>query len=136
MRKLLYIIATFSACYIFGLGDIWLGFTSVLLLMSLFKFRDSFLWEIPLAVLSCSVLTLAFADDIKLVVQILILISTVVISYTSPRRLAPFFLISAIALFFENSYSVAFIWATLWYGVSSAFGHFITKRAYLQEYKS
>ncbi len=133
MRKLIYLIVTFFVCRIFGVGNLWLGFTSVFLLMSLFRFHDSFLWEIPLAVLSCSVITIAFADDMKIATQILILISTVVISYASPKKLAPFFLISAIALFYENAYSIAFVWATLWYGVRSAFGYFITKKPSLQE---
>lgn len=133
MRKLLYFTATFSVCYIFGLEYLWLGFTSVLLLMSLFKFHDSFLWEIPLAVLSCSVLTVAFTDDIKIATQILILISAVPIAFVMPKRLLIFFPISALALFVENDYSIAIVWATLWYGVRSVFDYFITKKASLQE---
>ncbi len=133
MRKLVCFLITFAVCRIFGFGDIWLGFTPVLLLLSFFKFNDSFLWEIPLAVFSCSVLLLAFPEDIKAVLQIIILTSTALIAYTSPRRLAPFFLISAIALFFENTYSVAFVFATLWFGLRNVFTYFITKNAPLQE---
>ena len=133
MRKLIYFSITFAVCRIFGFGDIWLGFTPILLLLSLFKFHDSFLWEIPLAVFSCSVLLLAFPDDIKTVLQILILLSTAIIAYTAPRRLAPFFLISAIALFFENTYSVAFVFASLWFGLRNVFTYFITKNTPLQE---
>ena len=135
MRKLTYIAITFSACHIFGLGEIWLGFTSVLLLMNGLKFHNSFLWEIPLAVLLVSVFQIAFADDVKIIIQILIPITTAIISYVSPRRIVPFFLICIAALFYENVYSVAFIMATLWYSVRTAFAYFITKKPSLQEYK-
>lgn len=135
MRKLMCLAITFFICRAFGLGNIWLGFTSVLLLMSAFRFRASFLWEIPLAVLSCSVLQLAFADDIKIVVQILIIVTTIVTSYAAPKRLVSLFLIGAIALFYENTYSIAIVWAVLWYSVRCAFGYFITKKPSLQEYK-
>ena len=135
MRKLIYFVAAFAVCYIFGLGNIWLGFTSVFLLMSLLKFHDSYLWEIPLAVLSCSVLTVAFSDDIKIAAQILIIASAVPIAFVIPKRLLIFFPVSALALFLENDYSIAFLWATLWYGVRSTFSHFIIKTESLQEYK-
>ena len=135
MRKLIYFAATFALCSLFGLGRIWLAFTAVLLFMSLLRFEDSFLWEIPLAVLSCSVLEIAFHDDIKIVLQILILFSTFFISLVSPKRLPIFFLTAIFAMFFENTYSIAAVWATLWYGVRSAFGNFITKKTALQEYK-
>ena len=135
MRKLIYFAATFALCSLFGLGRIWLGFTAVLLSMSLLRFEDSFLWEIPLAVLSCSVLEIAFQDDIKIVLQILVLFSTFFISLVSPKRLPIFFLTVIFAMFFENIYSIAAVWGTLWYGVRSTFGNFITKKASLQEYK-
>ena len=135
MRKLIYLTVTFAVCSFFGLGRIWLGFTAVLLFMSLLRFEDSYLWEIPLAVLSCSVLEIAFHDDIKIVLQILILFSTFFISLVSPKRLPIFFLTAIFAMFFENIYSIATVWATLWYGVRHALGNFITKKTALQEYK-
>ena len=135
MRKLIYFVATFALSSLFGLGRIWLGFTAALLFMSLLRFEDSFLWEIPLAVLSCSVLEIAFHDDIKIVLQILILFSTFFISLVSPRRLPIFFLTAIFAMFFENIYSIAAVWGTLWYGVRSAFDNFIIKKHSLQEYK-
>lgn len=134
MRKLIYFATTFSVCHIFGLGNIWLGFTSAFLLLSL-KFHDEYLWEIPLAVLSCSVLIVAFSDDIKFVVQILILLSAVPVALATPKKLLIFFPVSALALFMENDYSIALVWATLWYGVRSVFSHFIIKKEPLQEYK-
>ena len=136
MRTLIYLTATFFICHIFGLGNIWLGFTPILLLFSFFSFKKSFLWEIPLAVLSCSVINLAFADDVKTVLQVMMLISTVIISYASPRKLPLFFLVSIVALVVENEYSIAFVWATLWFGARNTFDYFITKKAPLQEYKS
>ena len=122
-------------CHIFGLGNTWIAFTSALLLMTAFKLYDSFLWEIPLAVLSCSVLQIGFAEDIKVVVQILIIATTVVMAYIAPKRLVPFFIISTIALFYESTYSIALMWAMLWYSVRCVFVHFITKKTSLQEYK-
>ncbi len=135
MQKLIYLTVTFAVCSFFGLGRIWLGFTAVLLFMSLLRFEDSYLWEIPLAVLSCSVLEIAFHDDIKIVLQILVLFSTFFISLVSPKRLPIFFLTAIFAMFFENIYSIATVWATLWYGVRRALGNFITKKTALQEYK-
>ena len=135
MRKLTYLAITFSVCHLFGLGDIWLGFTTVLLLMTFFKFYDSFVWEIPLGVLSASVLQIAFADDIKIVVQFLILVNSIIIAYVSPKKIPLFFLISTVALFFENAYSISFEWGMLWYSVRCASAYFITKKPSLQEYK-
>ncbi len=135
MRKFIYIATTFLVCHIFGLGNTWLAFTSALFLIAGFKIHDSFLWEIPLAVLSCSVLQIAFADDIKIVVQILILATTIIMAYIAPKRLLPFFIISTIALFYESVYSIALLWAMLWYSVRCVFDHFITKKPSLQEYK-
>lgn len=135
MRKLIYIAITFCVCYMLGLWRIWLGFVPALLAMTLFKTDGSFLWEIPLAVLSCSVLEIAFADDMKILLHILILCSTVLISLLSPRRLVVFFLIAALAMFFENIYSIASVWAALWFGARTVLGHFTTKQTDLQEYK-
>lgn len=135
MRKILYLAVTLAVCYILNLERIWLGFVPAMAAMLLLRFGSSVLWEIPLAVLSFSVLELAFADDLKLLIQILILCSTVVISVTSPKRLALFFPIAALALFFENIYSAASVWATLWCGVRTIPDYFTTKRMNLQEYK-
>ncbi len=135
MRKLLYFVTTFAVCYIFGLGNIWLAFTAMLLLMSYFKFHDSYLWEIPLATLSCSVISIAFKDDIKIATQILMLIASIPIAFAKPGKLLIFFPVSALALFWENSYSIVLVWAMLWYGARSAFSYFITKTKPLQEYK-
>lgn len=135
MRKLIYLVITFCICYILGLERIWLGFVPALLAMMLFKTDSSILWEIPLAVLSCSVLDIAFADDVKILLHILILCSTVVISLVSPRRLVVFFLIAALAMFFENIYAIASVWATLWFGGRTVLSHFTIKQADLQEYK-
>ena len=135
MRKLIYFAITFVICYILGLWRIWLGFVPALLAMMLLKTESSLLWEIPLAVLSCNVLEIAFADDVKLLLHILILCSTVIISIISPRRLVIFFLIAALAMFFENIHSIAAVWATLWFGVRTILSHFTTKQTNLQGYK-
>lgn len=135
MRKLVYLAITFVICYILGLQRIWLGFAPAMAAMLLFRFGSSVLWEIPLAVLSCSVLEIAFADDVKALLQILILCSTVIISAASPKRLAIFFPIAALAMFFENIYSIASVWAALWCGVRIIPSYFTTKQINLQEYK-
>ncbi len=135
MRKLIYIAITFVICYILKLGHIWLGFVPSMLAMLLLKFKSSVLWEIPLAVLSCNVLEIAFADDVRILLHILILCSTVVICFASPRRLYIFFPIAILALFFENIYAVAAMWATLWCGVRIILSYFTTKKLNLQGHK-
>ncbi len=135
MRKLFYLAITFVICYILKLDRIWLGFVPVMLAMLLFRVDSSALWEIPLAVLSCSVLEIAFAEDIKILLYALILCGTVAVSAASPKRLFIFFPVAIFAIFFENIYAVAAIWATLWCGVRIILRYFTTKQFNLQEHK-
>lgn len=135
MRKLLYIAITYVICYILKLDRIWLGFVPVMLAMLFFRIDSSFLWEIPLAVLSCSVLEIAFSDDIKILLYVLILCSTAAVSAASPKRLAIFFPVAIFAILFENIYAVAAVWATLWCGVRIILRYFTTKQFNLQEHK-
>lgn len=135
MRKLFYLAITFVICYILNLDRIWLGFVPVMLAMLLFRVDSSALWEIPLAVLSCSVLEIAFAEDIKILLYALILCGTVAVSAASPKRLFIFFPVAVFAIFFENIYAVAAVWATLWCGVRIILRYFTTKQFNLQEHK-
>ncbi len=135
MRKLFYLAITFVICYLLKLERIWLGFAPVMLAMLLLRIDSSALWEIPLAVLSCSVLQIAFADDIKILLYVLILCSTIAVSAASPKRLAIFFPVVIFAMLFENIYAVAAVWATLWCGVRIILCYFTTKRLNLQEHK-
>ena len=135
MRKLFYLAITFVICYILSLDRIWLGFVPVMLAMLLFRVDSSALWEIPLAVLSCSVLEIAFAEDIKILLYALILCGTVAVSAASPKRLFIFFPVAVFAIFFENIYAVAAVWATIWCGVRIILRYFTTKQFNLQEHK-
>lgn len=135
MRKLFYLAITFAICYILKLDHIWLGFVPVMLAMLLFRVDSSALWEIPLAVLSCSVLEIAFAEDIKILLYALILCGTVAVSAASPKRLFIFFPVAVFAIFFENIYAVAAVWAMLWCGVRIILRYFTTKQFNLQEHK-
>lgn len=133
MRKIIYLAVTYMICAVMGLGNIWLWFTPVLLSMLLFKIPNSIWWEIPIACLSFNILELLFEDDLKALLHILILCSTVIISVISPRRLFVFFLIAIAAMYFENIFTAAAVWATLWYGLRSALTHFTIKKVNLQE---
>lgn len=135
MKKIIYIAITFAVCRFLGLGYIWLGFAPAFLAMLFFSFSKSVIWEIPLAVLSCNVLELAFSDDMRLLIHILILCGTIAVSAVSPKRLPLFFLIAVFGLFFENIYGVSAIWATVWFGIHTILSYFTTKHADLQEYK-
>ena len=135
MKKIMYIAITFAFCRLLRLEYIWLGFAPAFIAMLLFNFGKSVLWEIPLAVLSCNVLELAFSDDMRLLIHILILCGTIAVSAISPKRLVLFFLIALFGLFFENIYAVSAIWATVWFGIHTILSYFTTKQTDLQEYK-
>lgn len=136
MRKIIYIAITFIICSFLKLQNIWLGFAPVFLLMSLFKFDRNFLWEVPLAVMLCDVLLIVFFEDLRMLIYILSLVSTVLISLTSARKLFFLFPIIILAVTNENMYTVSALWATVWYALHFLFGYFTTKQFTLQEYKS
>lgn len=136
MRKIIYIAITFIICSFLKLQNIWLGFAPVFLLMSLFKFDRNFLWEVPLAVMLCDVLLIVFSEDLRMLIYILSLVSTVLISLTSARKLFFLFPIIILAVTNENMYTVSALWATVWYALHFLFGYFTTKQFTLQEYKS
>lgn len=135
MQKIFWIVLTFIFCYILKLGHIWAGFAPVMLCLTMFKFGKNIIWEIPLAVLCCDVLLLAFADDVKLFLQILILCSTAVFSIVQPRRILILFAVVLPAVIFENTYWISAVWATLWCSVRNVLCYFTTKQRDLQEYK-
>ncbi len=116
MRKILYIAATFPLCALFGLGEIWLGFTAVFVLFSFNRAGRSLLWEIPMAVLACSIITDVFTDYMAECVKIIIPVSAVLIAYYFPIKLLLFFPVAITALLSANLYAVAAMWATLWCG--------------------
>ena len=135
MKKTVFIAVTFAICRLLKLEHLWLGVVPAMISIIFFRFSESVLWEIPLAVLSCSVLEIAFANDIKLLLQLLVLFGTAVIYFASPKRLMLFFPIAVIAMIFENIYSAALLWGALWAGSHIILCDFTTKRAALQEYK-
>ena len=119
MRKIFYLILTFFICYILKLGDVWLGFAPVLLFLNLFKFEDSFLWEIPLAALSCGVLESAFVNELDTLLKIFLPCGAVFIAYNTPKRLVIFFPVAIWAIFNNNIYALCAMTASVWYGVRS-----------------
>lgn len=136
MRKIIYIAITFIVCSFLKLQNIWLSFAPVFLLMSFFKFDRNFLWEVPLAVMLCDVLLIVFSEDLRMLVYILSLVSTVLISLTSARKLFFLFPIIILAVTNENMYTVSALWASVWYALHFILGYFTTKQFALQEYKS
>lgn len=135
MRKLFYLAITFIICYILKLDRIWMGFVPIMLAMLFFRIDSSALWEIPLAVLSCNVLEIAFSEDIKILLYVLVLFATVAVSAASPKRLFIFFPVAVFSMFFENIYAVSAVWATLWCSVRIILCYFTTKQFNLQEHK-
>ena len=136
MRKIIYIVITFIICYFLKLNNIWLGFVPVFLLMARFKIDGNFLWEVPLAVMLCDISFVLFSEDLRILVYILSLISTALISIVSAKKLFLLFPIIIIAVANENIFTIAALWATLWYSLHFALGYFTTKQFNLQEYKS
>lgn len=136
MQKIIYIAITFIICSFLKLQNIWLGFAPAFLLMSFFKFDRNFLWEVPLAVMLCDVLLIVFSEDLRMLIYILSLVSTVLISLTSARKLFFLFPIIILAVTNENMYTVSVLWATVWYALHFILGYFTTKQFTLQEYKS
>lgn len=136
MRKIIYIAITFVICSFLKLQNIWLGFVPVFLLMSFLKIDRNFLWEVPLAVMLCDVLLIIFSEDLRMLIYILSLVSTVLISVTSARKLFFLFPIIILAVTNENMYTVSALWASVWYALHFILGYFTTKQFALQEYKS
>lgn len=117
MRKIFYLILTFFICYILKLSDVWLGFVPVLLLLNLFRFEESFLWEIPLAALGCGVLESAFINELDTLLKIFLPCGAVFIAYCTPKRLSIFFPIAIWAIFYNNIYALCAMAASVWFGV-------------------
>ena len=87
LQKVLYISLTLVICLALRKGNIWLGFTPVFLILVSFNFNANLLWEIPLAVLFCNVLEIAFADEIRFLLYTLVLTATALISAVKPKKL-------------------------------------------------
>ena len=114
MRKILYIATTLIVSAAFGMSRIWLGFTLVYILFSLNREDRSLLWEIPMAVLSCSIITDVFADYMAECIKIIIPVSAVLTAYYFPKKLLLLFPVAIVSLLLSNIYAVAAMWATLW----------------------
>ena len=124
MRKFLYITATFMICAFFGLIKIWVGFTFVYVLFTVGKRDTAPLWEIPMAVLACSIITDAFADYTAECIKIIIPVASVLTAYYFPAKLLLLFPVAIGSLITVNEFAVAAMWATLW----CAGREFITER--------
>lgn len=138
MKRIFYIALSFIVCCLLKTQHIWIVFAPVFVIMLLFKFDSTVIWEIPLACLACSALETALGDDIITLLRIIIPVSAVFIGFVAPKKLFPFFFFAVCALFLKNIYGAAAIWGTLW-SVMHKFlikPHSITKTTLLQEYKS
>ena len=119
MRILMYLITTFCACNLLGLSAVWAGFTVTMLLVT--KINSSSLWEIPMGVLACSIITDIFADEATGILWVLIPLAMVLITYSKPKKLPLVFAVSVLALFLKNIYAVAAMWSLVWCGVRVLF---------------
>ena len=116
MKKLLYVAVTFPICALFGFEKIWLGFSLVYVLTVFNRIGKHSLWEIPMAVLACSIITDVFADYYAEVIKIIIPVSAVIIAWNNPKKLILFFPVCIGAIALKNVYAVSAVWALLWYG--------------------
>ena len=107
---------TFPVCAFFGFEKMWLGFTAGYLLFSGRSIGKQTLWEIPMAVLSCSIITDVFADYLPEVIKVIIPVSAVIIAYKCPKKLMLFFVLSTASLIMKNVYGASLILSALWYG--------------------
>ena len=116
MKKILYIALTFPVCVLFGFGEIWIGFTAVYALFVLKRIGKYSLWEIPMAVLACSIVTDVFVDYYVTVIKIIIPVSGVIIAWNRPKKLFLFFPAAVVAVALKDVYAVSAVWALLWCG--------------------
>ena len=86
MRKILCITLSFVVCRFLDVTDIWTGFTLVTLGLML-KLNPSLLWEIPIGVLSCSIVTDVFYNDMADILRVIIPTAAVLMAYSAPRKL-------------------------------------------------
>lgn len=114
MRKFLYVAATFIMCAVFGFTEIWIGFTAVYFLFLFGKSENSLLWEIPMAVLACSIITDFFPENTAEVIKVLIPFAAVLTAYYLPERLITFFVTATVALIMKNEAGIAAIWGAIW----------------------
>ena len=136
MRKIICIAITFLVCYILKIHHLWIGFVPVYLILHPCKNEKSLLWEIPLALLLCNVLEMAFAEDATMLTYSFILSGVLLVSAFAPKKLAFVFPLIVFALIDKNIYSVAALWAVVWHGISYIPRNFTTKQLNLQEHKS
>lgn len=135
MRKIICLAISFIICIFLDLKTVWLGFVPVFILLSYFKFDGNILWEIPLALMLCDVLLIAFSKDINVLVYTMAITTAVLVSIVSPKKLTWIFPVIAFSVAFKNPYTIAALWASGWYGIRTAFGYFTTKQISLQEHK-
>ena len=117
MKKLLYFGLTFIICSIFKLTHIWLAFAGVLLLLNLFAFENSFLWEIPFAALCIGIAESAFFSELDTLLKIFLPCSGVIIAYFLPKRLLLFFPVAIAAVFYGGIYGFCAMAAALWFSL-------------------
>ena len=121
MRKIICLAVTFISCLVLNTGSLWLWFTPIFLAMLAFDVPESAWWEIPLAVLFCSVINIGFKDNITTIMRVMIVLSSALIAYQNPGRLAVFFLVAIAAIYFDNIYAFASVWAMQWCAVRAFF---------------
>ena len=121
MRKIIFLAASFLACIVLKTGNLWLWFTPVFLAMLAFEIPESVWWEIPLAILFCSVIHIGLSDNITIVMRVMIVLSSSLIAYQNPRKLAIFFIVAIGAIYFDNLYAFAAVWAMSWCSVRAFF---------------
>ncbi len=102
MKKPILVLISFIVCAFSGLFYGWMWIFPVYFLFSMFVFKESLVWEIPLGALASSVLILFFPESTAELFRSLIFLGSIFISFFNPGKLFLFFPLSVLMLFLKN----------------------------------
>ena len=121
MRKIFYILTTFSVCALFGAGKLWAFFAATFILFPLKNINSSILWEIPMGVLISSIAGDVFANGAVVLLRVMIPIVAVLFAGFNQRKLFLFLPLAIAALILRNGYGIGIMCAAMWWGVKYVF---------------
>ena len=134
----MYLLLTFLVCLIMKTQELWTGFILALCVCGYTKITKTVLWEIPMALLSLSIISDISPDDTVVILRILLPLCAVITAYIQPRRLIFVLAVSGTMLFLKSTFSLSVMWGIMWYCSRCVFlnkfrpEHFTTKRKLLQ----
>ncbi len=114
MKKALYVLLTLPVCAVFGFTKLWCGFSAVYFLFLFKGIGKPTLWEIPMAILACSIVKDLTAGQTALGIRFLIPSAALLTAFFTPKKLLPFFAVSIVSLILRNDYGLSAIFAAMW----------------------